>query len=682
MSPPAVNRTRLVLVLGLASAAAAARLPAQCPDGSPPPCRQIRDRVSDSLVAILPFRTVGRSLDVFGEGLVYLLSANLDGAGGLTTVSPQRAIVQAARRSIEDPGQAASVARGLGAAIVVTGSLVPTGGGRVRLLVNAVETRTAEHRSRASFALDGSEGNVGGLADSGSLLLLSRLTRVPLPQITLASRLPRSVDALRVFLAAERALGEERFEQADSLYQAALSFDSTFALAEYRRFLLRRIGVVERPPSMAELAVRAQSLSDRLPERERRLLHASRRGGAYLDSTDFIERLDFVSRYPDDAEGWYWLEDWYFHAGAAYDYPLRMVVQAGERAIDNHTMLSAPYAHALWAAGRDGDSVAVERLLRAAQRVPGQWLQITRLAVRLRSVSPDSARTLIAPLRGSSPAELEGTAVQLSVIDSRVAALNVVEAILDLVPQQVGQRAEMLASAGRFSKARALLDSARRIDPSDSGAVLAQALIDLAGLEAGPPDTTIVSALRSSAASWGAGGYVPLDLLVLLRSGDSSALADRARWLATHAPGTETDSDLVALDSMRIFARLALRRRDTTTAVPLLERASRVAIDATPFLWGRFDALDQYLLATVYVARGEQTRARALLDRPERGYALGGGILGLKFLLLADLDAAAADTTGARQHYADVIMLWQHGDAAVQPYVQRARTGLAHLEHR
>src|SRR2546422_11296155 len=34
----AVKRTRLVVVLALASAVSAARLPAQCADGSPPPC--------------------------------------------------------------------------------------------------------------------------------------------------------------------------------------------------------------------------------------------------------------------------------------------------------------------------------------------------------------------------------------------------------------------------------------------------------------------------------------------------------------------------------------------------------------------------------------------------------------------------------------------------------------------
>jgi tetratricopeptide (TPR) repeat protein len=646
---------------------------AQCADGSPPPCRQNRTIVSDSLVAVLPFRTVGASLDVYREGLVYLLSADLDGAGGLTTVSPQRAIMLAVRHRVDDPQEAATIARGLGAAIAVTGSLVPTGGGGVRLLVNL-----GDH---GSFALDGSEGNVGGLADSASLLLLSRLTRVPLPRITLASRLPRSVNALRAFLAGERAFVGERFDQADSLYQEALGFDSTFALAEYRRFLLRRIGVVDRPPSMAEAAARAQTMSDRLPERERRLFHASRRGGAYLDSTDLNERLDFVTRYPDDAEGWWWLEDWYFHAGAVYGYPLRTVVEAAEHAIDNHTMFSGAYVHALWAAGRDGDSVAVERLLRDAQRVPGRWLQITRLVVRLRSVAPDSARSLVTVLRDSSPDYLENVALQLSVIDPRVAALRVVEGILALGARPSGERAELLAGAGRLNAARALLDSARRVDPSDSSALLTQALIDMAGLDGGGPDTTIASALRAAAGRWGANGYVPLDLLVLLRPEDSSAVANRARWLAAHAPGTETDSDLVALDSLRIFGRRALTHGDTTTAERLLERATGVATDAVPFVWERVDALDQYLLATVYLARGDTSRAHALLDRPDRGLALGGGVLGLKLLLIADLDAAASDSAGARQHYADVITLWQHGDAAVQPYVQRARTGLARLGH-
>ena len=625
-------------------------------------------------MAILPFRTVGTSLDVYREGLVYLLSADLDGAGGLTTVSPQRAITQTARHPIDDPRQAVMIARGLGAAIAVTGSLVPTGGGRVRLLVNA--------GNRASFALDGSEANVGGLADSASLLLLSRLTLVPIQPGMLTSRLPRSVDALREFLAGERAFAAEQFDRADSLYQAALGFDSTFALAEYRRFLLRRIGAVDRPPSMAESATRAQTVSDRLPERERRLYHASRRGGTYLDSTDLSERLDFVTRYPDDAEGWWWLEDWYFHAGAAYGYPLRAVVDAAERAIENHAAFSGAYVHALWAAGRDGDTAAVQRLLHEAERIPGSWLQIARLAVRLRSTTPDSARSLVAALRDSSPDVLDRLAEQLSVIDPRVAVLSVDEQILARARQQFGERAELLAGEGRFGAARALLDSARRVDPSDSGVLLTRTLIDLAGLDGGAPDTSIAAALRAAADRWGANGYEPLDLLVLYRPEDSSAVAARARWLAAHPRGTETDSDLVALDSLRIFGRRALAQGDTATAERLLEHATRVAVDAAPFPWQRFDALDQYLLATLYVARREPTRARALLDRPDRGDALGGGVLGLKLILLADLDAAAADSGAARQHYADVITLWQHGDSAVQPYVQRARTGLRRLESR
>ena len=303
---------------------------AQCPDGSPPPCRPRVVHVSDSLIAILPFQTVGPTLAVFGEGLVYLLSFNLDGTGGLTTVQPQRAIERAAGQPSGDRAGVAAVARDLGAATAVNGSLIPTGAGRVRLIVNAIDAGRTRHRRDVSFALDGAESNVGSLADSASLILLSRLARVPLPRVAIGRRLPGSIDALRAFLAGERAVRGGRYDEADSLFEQALGFDSTFALAYYRRFVLRRLGAVGRPPPALALATRAMALSDRLSERERRFLHAARRGGAYLDSTDREERLDFVSRYPDDAEGWWWLEDWYFHVGAIYGYPLRAVVEAGD----------------------------------------------------------------------------------------------------------------------------------------------------------------------------------------------------------------------------------------------------------------------------------------------------------------------------------------------------------------
>ena len=670
-------------LLSLVAAVWAPAISAQCPDGTAPPCRRSRTHPSDSLIVILPFRTVGASLDVFSEGLVYLVSADLDGAGGLTTVPPQQTIAQVPRRLTGDPAQATALARNLGAGIVVDGSLIPTGGERVRLLMDAMETRSAEHHRLVSLALDGAAGEVGALADSASLLLLSHLSPSPLTPITLAGRLPRSIDALRAFLAAEHAFFIERFDEADTLYRRALGYDSTFALAEYRRFMLRRIGVVDQPPSMAELSIRAQALSDRLPERERRLLHASRRGGAYLDSTDFIERRDFVTRYPDDAEGWWWLEDWYYHDGAAYGYPLRTVVDAAEHAIDNHTALSAVYVHALWAAARDADSAAVTRLLGPAQRVPGRWVQTARQVARWRWMSPDSVRVLIAPmLRDDSPAQLETIVLHLSAIDPRIETLGNLAGLLARDPQQLGWRAELLAGAGRLADARALLDSARRIEPTDSAALLPQATIALAGLEAGwGADTSIGPLLRAAAPVWGANGFVAVDLFALLHP-DSSALAERARWLAAHPALTEIDGALIGLDSLRIFGRLALRRGDTTTAVRMLEPASRAATDASPFLFERLDALDQYLLATVFVARGEPARARALLDRPDRGTAIGGGILGLKLLLLADLEMAAADTTQARRHYADVITLWQGADPALQRYVERARAGLARLEPR
>src|SRR2546422_8886756 len=77
----AVKRTRLVLVLGLASAAPTARLPAQCSDGSPPPCGRPAARPAPpaaNSVAVLYFEardTADAYLDGLTEDLTSLLGS-------------------------------------------------------------------------------------------------------------------------------------------------------------------------------------------------------------------------------------------------------------------------------------------------------------------------------------------------------------------------------------------------------------------------------------------------------------------------------------------------------------------------------------------------------------------------------------------------------------------------------
>ncbi len=80
-------------------------------------------------IAVLPFRVVGPDLELWREGMVDLLSTNLDGAAGLRAIDP-RAVLSKWRSEIGEGVDAADrqaaleVARGLGASYALMGSMV------------------------------------------------------------------------------------------------------------------------------------------------------------------------------------------------------------------------------------------------------------------------------------------------------------------------------------------------------------------------------------------------------------------------------------------------------------------------------------------------------------------------------------------------------------------------------
>ncbi len=120
----------------------ATRLSAQCPDGSPPPCRPLTPRASTGIpqnsVAVLYFDNLSRdTADLYlADGLTEELIARLGQVEQLQVKS--RAAVQRFRgRSLDDP---AVLGRTLGVANLVSGSVRRSGG---RLRVTAELTRAA-----------------------------------------------------------------------------------------------------------------------------------------------------------------------------------------------------------------------------------------------------------------------------------------------------------------------------------------------------------------------------------------------------------------------------------------------------------------------------------------------------------------------------------------------------------
>ena len=81
--------------------------------------------LDQNLVAVAPFDVVDADLKLWHEGMVDVLSRNLDGAGPLRTVSPTLVVRRWAGRA--DKESAISLGKATGARLAVFGSLIRSG---------------------------------------------------------------------------------------------------------------------------------------------------------------------------------------------------------------------------------------------------------------------------------------------------------------------------------------------------------------------------------------------------------------------------------------------------------------------------------------------------------------------------------------------------------------------------
>src|SRR5438034_7794625 len=136
-----VQSTRLVLLLALAGAVSTARLPAQCADGSPPPCVRPAARPASpaaNSVAILFFDARDTADAYLAEGLTEDLTSLLGSVARVQVKSP--GVVRRAQRA--SPGDAPAIARALGVRYLVDGN-VRRVGTRIRVSTRLVNGATA-----------------------------------------------------------------------------------------------------------------------------------------------------------------------------------------------------------------------------------------------------------------------------------------------------------------------------------------------------------------------------------------------------------------------------------------------------------------------------------------------------------------------------------------------------------
>jgi tetratricopeptide (TPR) repeat protein len=373
-------------------------------------------------VAILPFGVSDPSLDRWREGMVDLLSTNLDGVGGVRAIDSRTVLAglreQGGGEDAPGVAQAIEVARGTGARWAVVGTAV-SNADDLRLAATVYDAgsgaRLGQHQ------VEGSPDSLFVLVDRLSIEVLGTILPEAggdaSPSVNLArAATTGSLPALRAFLDGEALFRRSRWEEAIEAYERAVQEDSTFALAYFR--LSTAYGWSESilSPRSRAYEEKGARLVSRLPEREGLLA----RVGTYLsrgDARGLELAREAAARYPDDPEAWHLLGEVVWHLGDQLLVPRGEVDRAFQRAVQLDPSFSPGYIH----------------LLDNAFTVHADSARATQLAARYRSLTQKaggpsgfSALPVILDLAFGDAEHREAAAGALDTLPTRVLVTNIV----------------------------------------------------------------------------------------------------------------------------------------------------------------------------------------------------------------------------------------------------------------
>jgi serine/threonine protein kinase len=182
-----------------------------------------------NLIAVAPFDVTDTTLKLWHEGMVDVLSRNLDGAGSLHSVSPSVVISRWSGRA--DPISAVALGRSTGASLAIIGSLIRSGPDSVRAAVSLIDVSSGRTLGDVIDRRDATS-RIDQLSDTLSMSLLRALARSRLTGPMQRSSLgTSSLPALKDFLQGEQLYRQSHFDSALVFFQRAVAIDSTFALA-------------------------------------------------------------------------------------------------------------------------------------------------------------------------------------------------------------------------------------------------------------------------------------------------------------------------------------------------------------------------------------------------------------------------------------------------------------------
>ena len=656
------------------------------------------------LLAVAPFDVLDPSLQLWREGMVDILSRNLDGAGPIRAVSQTVALNRWSGRA--DPASAALLGERTGAGLVVFGSVLRRGGDSVSLRAAVLD------RGRGATAADleviGDERRIGELADSLGLAILRALGRYrPIGSVRQVSLGSRSLPALREFLRGEQFYRRGQWDSAVAHYDRSAAQDSSFGLPLFRMARALgwnpRVGAAYRDRD--EYERRAVKLIQGLGPRDSLIFAFDAATIAAADARDPDSLVAAVARavatleeaarrYADDPEVWYELGEMRMHQAPPFGHQQARALAAFERAIALDPGFAPAYEHLVELAMQAGRPDLARRYGRRHAALPrveartedmhlvaaifdsggvlGSAAQRRARAASLNTLSraddhvgwwPDSGEASVVLLREA----LAGGHDSAGAPDFATDAL--------LLRQRL---AAALAFRGRLREA-ARVGRSGFDDPAPSSPAITDPFLDLALLAAIPDSSARRLFELGAERDWAERPLTPLPRYLRglpwwLARGDTAAIARFGRRAAEVA--RRPASHRAALRA-RYFAAvapayLALAAGDSARAVALFE-----AISDTLCVAGRC-LQEKYLLARLHSARGNDRGAAALLDRWRRSDGRGPSEV------LAELERARVaerlgDRIRALASYRFVVEVWRGADPELRSHVEEARQGLRRL---
>jgi serine/threonine-protein kinase len=315
------------------------------------------------VIAVLPFDAAGAGVEDLGDGIVALISANLDAVGAISTISP-RSIFTAWRNrqgSLDLQG-ALGVGADLNAGSVLLGTVVAVGN-EVRMAAELYGVDDRERLARADAT--GPNDALLEMVDTLSVRLLRDVwrSREPLPDFRLSAVSSGSIRAIRYYLRGEYHFRRAAWDSAAASLEMAVEEDSTFAsahwrLAEARAWTTYLGSAEERTP--LEAAYRNR---ERLPSHDRVLVVAR-----VMDMQGDITAIDslqaYVGQHPYDAEGWFLLADLMVHGMPVTAQSWEDIWSAFDRALELSPSMSRAIIHPLHLSALAGDEQRYEDYLR------------------------------------------------------------------------------------------------------------------------------------------------------------------------------------------------------------------------------------------------------------------------------------------------------------------------------